>query len=168
MSLFEEYQLFRRILCFCPCCNSIKRVSDLQLKAKGPTVKTWLDHYDTKEQELIKREVAFEEKKEKLRELAREKGRKAAEKAFHTAICPSLRKLKLDPFDVKPIFYPIDYVVFKGMNRDEIISDIILLTREHNCPSINPIREQIRRAVGQNRYNWQEARIEEAGNIVIE
>jgi predicted Holliday junction resolvase-like endonuclease len=168
MSLFEEYRLFRNILCLCPCCNTLTRVSDLRLKAKGPAPKTWLDEYEAKDLALSKREEAFEEKEEKLREEAREKGRKAAEKVFYKAICPSIRKLRLDPFDVKPIFHPIDFVVFKGMNSQGTISDIMLLTREHNCPSIRPVRDQIRRAVAQNKYDWQVARIEETGNILIE
>jgi len=168
MSLFEEYQLFRRILCICPCCNQLIRVSNLRLKAKGAAPKTWLDKYEAKDLLLTKKEEAFEEQVEKLREEAREKGRKAAEKAFFKAISPSLKKLKLDPFDVKPIFHPIDFIVFKGMNSLRTISDIMLLTREHNCPSINPIREQIKKAVTQNKYEWQVARIEETGNIRIE
>ena len=93
---------------------------------------------------------------------------RAAEKAFHATICPLLRTLNLDPFDVKPIFHPIDFVVFKGMTNEEATSEIIMLTREHNCPSINPIRDQIRKAVAKYRYNWQVTRIEEEGNIIIE
>jgi predicted Holliday junction resolvase-like endonuclease len=168
MSLFEEYQFFRRILCICPCCNQLVRVSDLRLKAKGTAPKTWLDKYELKDQTLSEKEEEFEEQEAKLREEAREKGRKEAEKAFYKAICPALRKLKLDPFDVKPIFHPIDFIVFKGMNSIGAVSDIMLLTREHNCPSINPIREQIKKAVAQNNYEWQVARIEETGNISIE
>lgn len=168
MSLFEEYQLFRRILCVCPCCNQLVRVSDLRLKARGAAPKTWLDNYEAKDQALIKKEEAFEEQEAKLREEAREKARKEAEKAFYKAICPSLRKLKLDPFDVKPIFHPIDFIVFKGMSSLRAVSDIMLLTREHNCPLIDPIREQIRKAVAQNKYEWQVARIGETGTISIE
>ena len=93
---------------------------------------------------------------------------KRAEKVFRAAICPSLRALKLDPFDVKPIFHPIDFVVFKGMTSKEAISGIILLTREYNCTSLNLLREQISKAVAQNKYNWQVARIEETGKIILE
>ncbi len=168
MSLFEEYQLFRRILCVCPYCNKLARVSDLRLKAKGPAPKTWLDEYEIKDQTLTKKEGAFEEEAGKLREEARERGRKASEKAFYKAICPSLQKMKLDPFDVKAIFHPIDFVVFKGMNSQDTVSDIMLLTREHKCPSIAPIRDQIRKAVARNKYEWQEAHIDETGNIVTE
>jgi predicted Holliday junction resolvase-like endonuclease len=166
--LFEEFQLFRRILCVCPCCGNLVRVSDLRLKAKGTAIRTWLDDQEKKEQELIKRETRFEETEEKLRELAREKGREAAEKVFHRAICPSLQVLNLDPFDVKPILHPVDFVVFKGMTKEQSISDIILLTRQHNCPSLNPIREQIKTAISQHRYDWQVARIDEQGNIALE
>jgi predicted Holliday junction resolvase-like endonuclease len=38
-------------------------------------------------------------------------------------MCKALRVLKLDPFDVKPILNPIDFVVFKGMNKADSISD---------------------------------------------
>ena len=42
---FKEFQEFRKILCICPCCNDIVRVSDLHLKTKGKVSKTWLDKY---------------------------------------------------------------------------------------------------------------------------
>ena len=74
---------------------------------------------------IAKREEEFEEEEPGFRELARKKGRKAAEKAFYRAIFPSLRALELDPLDVKPILHPIDFVVFNGMNRAETINDII-------------------------------------------
>jgi predicted Holliday junction resolvase-like endonuclease len=166
--VFEEFQQFRKILCVCPCCGDLVRVSDLRLKAKGPVIKTWLDEYAVKEQKIAKKEAAFAEEAEKLRELAREKGRKAAEEIFQGAVCPSLRSLSLDPFDVKPILHPIDFIVFKGMTKEESISDIILLTREHNCPSINPIREQIKTAISNHKYDWQIARISEEGQITLE
>jgi len=91
--LFGEFQQFRRILCVCPICGDLVRVSDLRLKTKGPAVRTWLDDFEIKEQRLSKREELFEEKEGELREKAREKGRKQAEKAFYKAICPSLKAL---------------------------------------------------------------------------
>jgi len=166
--LFGEFQQFRRILCVCPRCGDLVRVSDLRLKTKGPAVRTWLDNLEIKERRLSKREELFEERKEKLREKAREKGRKEAERAFRRAICPSLRALKLDPFDVKPILHPVDFVVFKGMNKKESISDIIFLSKPYNCPSLNSIRRDIKITVSKNRYDWQVARIDEKGNIAFE
>jgi len=166
MSTFEEFQQFRTILCICPKCSKLTRLSDLRLKTKTPTEKTWLDTYEEENKNISEKEQAFNEEEEKLRQIAREQGRKESEEAFNNAICPSLRAMQLDPFDFKPIFHPIDFIVFKGMNQ-KTISEIILLTREQ-CMPLKPIREQIKQAVENNKYDWQVARIEETGNITIE
>ena len=167
MSLFEEYQTFRRILAVCPC-GKLHRVSDLQLKSKAEIKeKTWLDEFDLESNKLLIEEQAFEEQKEKLRQAEIEKGRKEAEKAFYKAVCPSLRKLKLNPFDIKPILHPIDFIAFNGMTKEESISDIRLLTREQ-CAILDPIRKQIKKAVEAKKYDWQVARIDDSGNISME
>lgn len=167
MSLFEEYQAFRRILAVCPCGN-LHRVSDLQLISKAKTKeKTWLDKFDLETNKLLNEEQAFEEQKEKLRQAEIEKGRKEAEKVFYKAVCPSLRKLKLNPFDIKPILHPIDFIAFNGMTNEDSISDIRLLTREQ-CAILDPIRKQIKKAVEAKKYDWQVARIDDSGNISME
>ena len=167
MSVFEEYQLFRKILAVCPCCGELRRVSDLRLKSKAEAEKTWLDEYDGDSKKLSDKEQKFEAQAEKLRQEATERGRKEAEKAFQKAICPSLQKLKLNPFDVKPIFSPIDFIAFNGMATEEEISDIRLLAREQ-CASLEPIRKQIKKAVEAYKYEWQVARIDDTGKINIE
>jgi predicted Holliday junction resolvase-like endonuclease len=166
MSLFEEYQLFRTILAACPC-GQIHRVSDLKLTTKGKIRKTWLDEHEENVRILSEKELAFADQAKALRKEEVEKGRVEAEKAFYKAVCPAIRKLKIDPFDLKPILNPIDFVAFKGMTKYDEISDIVLLTREHPCVFLNPIRGQIRKAVEKQRYEWQEAHIDESGKIVM-
>jgi predicted Holliday junction resolvase-like endonuclease len=166
--LSQEFQEFRKILCICPCCGEIVRVSDLKLYAKGKATKTWLDEYDHKQQLLDIKEEKFNEKEEKLRENARNKGREQAEKAFNKAILPSFKALKLDPYDVKPILNPIDFIVFQGMNKQDEITNIIFLSKEHDAPTLTTTRKQIKDAINEKRYEWQVARIEETGKIKFE
>lgn len=166
--LFEAFQEFRRILCVCPSCNEIVRVSDLRLRLKSPAPRTWLDDYEKKNLLIDKKEEKFESLEEKLREIAKNKGRKAAEKVFNGAISPSFKALKLDPFDVKPILSPVDFVVFKGMTKKDSISDIILLSKKYDFPSLNAIRTQIEESVSKKSYDWQVARIDDKGNIAFE
>jgi predicted Holliday junction resolvase-like endonuclease len=166
--LFEQFQEFRKILCVCPCCGKLVRVSDLRLKAKDPAIRTWLDDYEKKVQELGRKEEQFEEIEEELREKAREKGRKKAEKIINNAISPSLKSLKFNPFDVKPIFNPVDFVVFKGMNKEDLVSDIILLSKKYESSPLNLIRHQIDVAIQKKRYEWQVARIDDRGSILFE
>lgn len=167
MSVFDQFQLFRKILAVCPCCGEIHRVSDLKLAAKGKAEKTWLDEYDADSLKLELKEQEFDEQEDKLREAAKEAGRKQAAKVFQKAICPSLQKLKLNPYDVKPIFHPIDFVAFNGMTDQEEISNILLLAREQ-CTMLDPIRKQIKKAVDNYKYDWQVARIDDGGNINLE
>jgi len=74
MKLFEEFQQFKKILCICPDCRTIVRVSDLKLKVKGVTIRTWLDEYENECGLMDKKEEKFEEIKDKLREIAVKKG----------------------------------------------------------------------------------------------
>lgn len=166
--LFKEFQEFRKILCVCPYCGKIARLSDLHLKTKGKVAKTWLDEYEQKERNLGKKEERFGERESKLRELAHEKGRKAAEITFNKAISPKLKALKLDPFDVKAILNPIDFLVFKGMNKTDSVSDIVLLSKQIENSNLNVIRQQVKKVISQKKYEWQVARIDKGGQISLE
>ncbi len=163
--VFQEFQQFRKILCVCPCCGEIVRVSDLRLEAKGPAVRTWLDDYEDKDRKITRREENFDGKEEDLREEASERGRKLAERVFNQAILPSFKALKLDPFDMKPLLNPVDFVAFKGMTKKEYVSEILFLSRRYNMPSLNLARNQIAQTVQEQNYDWQLARIDVGGNI---
>jgi predicted Holliday junction resolvase-like endonuclease len=165
---FEEFQLFRKILCVCPCCGELVRISDLHLKDKKPVEKTWLDDYEAEDRELAEKEDAFKQQEKALKAEANAKGLLQAQKTFQDAICPSIRKMKFDPRDIKPILNPIDYVVFRGMSENNSISDIIFLTREHQCTTLNGVRCQIKKAIENEKYDWQVARMEDTGKIVVE
>ena len=167
-SLFEEFQEFRKILCVCPVCANLVRVSDLRLKLKTPAPRTWLDDYEKQKLSLDKKEEKFGEIEAKLREAAQKKGRDAAEKVFNNAISPAFKALKLDPLDVKPILNPVDFVVFKGMNKRDSISDIIFLSKKYSFPALDFTQRQIETTISKNNYSWQVARIDEKGSIVFE
>jgi hypothetical protein len=51
------------------------------------------------------------------------------------------------------------------MNKRGSVSDIILLSREYECPPLNLIREQVKNAVSKRNYEFQLARVDEEGRI---
>ena len=165
---FEEFQEFRKILCVCPECGEIVRVSDLRLKSKVKVKKTWLDDYEDRSLQMDKKEEEFNEIESKLREAAVEKGRKAAQKVFNKAIKADLRKLKLDPYDIKPILNPVDYIVFKDMNSKDIISNIVFLSKQLENQNINRLRAQVKNVIEDKNYEWLVARIDNTGQIELE
>ena len=166
--IFEEFQEFRKILVVCPCCGNLHRVSDLKLKAKGPGVKTWLDEFERKELDFDRQVEKFEEKEQELRETARDNGRKEAQKMINKIVIPSIKRLKLDPYDVKPILHPVDFIVFNGMNARDSISKVMFLDRKTMSQTLNTLKEQIRKAVLSKKYEWKVARIDEKCKIVYE
>jgi len=165
---FEEFQEFRKILCVCPECGEIVRVSDLKLKDKGRVEKTWLDDYDHRSLQMDKKEEEFNEIESELREAAVEKGRKEAQKVFNKAINADLRKLKLDPYDIKPILNPVDFLVFKDMNRKDLISDIVFLSKKIENQNINRLRVQVKKVIEDKNYEWLVARINNTGQMALE
>lgn len=167
-SLFEEFGELRKILCICPCCGDIVRVSDLHLKVKKPIVKTWLDTYEAKIIAINKEEEKFNEKEQKIRDLAVEKGRNEAKKIVNNVVLPIFRKLKLNPFDVKPILSPIDFLVFDGMTDKDKIKNIIFLSKISKIESLNLIRKQIKDVVSKRNYIWQVGRIDDLGSLTFE
>lgn len=166
--LFREFQEFRKILCVTPCCGNLVRVSDLKLAAKAPAARTWLDKYEKKESDLEKREERFEKREDKLKEIANQKGRRMAQRVFNNSISPSFRSMKLNPFDVKPILNPVDYVAFRGMERKKSVDDILFLSMKYSIPQLNALRKQVSSAVARKSYDIQVARIDDNGAIVME
>ncbi len=165
---FEEFQEFRKILCVCPCCGELMRVSDLRLKAKGPSTETWLDKFEGKQSKFFKKEEKFREEEGDLRKKAQEKGRIAAEKVFNKAISPCFKKLGYDPYDIKPVLNPIDFIVFDKLNKEETVENVIMLSKKCKNTSLNATRKQVKTAITKKKYEWQVARVDDQGNIKFE
>ena len=117
---------------------------------------------------LQRKEEEFDEIEDELRQKAREKGRKQAQKVFNKAISPSFRELRYDPFDIKPVLNPIDFVVFKDMTKKKVVNDIVFLSKKLNNVGINALRKQVKQTIANEKYEWMVARIDEKGNIIYE
>ena len=81
---------------------------------------------------------------------------------------PQLQALKLDPYDVKPISNPVDFVVFNGMDKKESVNDIMFLSKQINNPELNTIRKQVSKAISDKKYQWQTCRVSNEGEIDFE
>ena len=165
---FEEFQEFRKILCVCPDCGKIVRLSDLKLKTKKETDTTWLDYYEYRERLVSSREAEFDAIKGELRKEARIEGRKQAEVVFNNAIKQDFRKMKYDHTDIKPVLNPVDFVVFQDMNKKEEITDLVFLSKKLKNPIINKLRTQVKNSIKKKKYEWMVARIDNEGKIEFE
>lgn len=165
--MIEQFREMRKLLCVCPDCASIVRVTDLQLRVKGKAPKTWLDDFESKEAALMEKEEKFKEKESKLRDEAKKKGREEALRGVDKLMCTIFSDLKINPFDVQPILHPIDFIAFHGMDLDKIISDIMFISKKTSDPTLDSLRKDVKTAIEKKAYEWQVARIDCEGCIKI-
>ena len=165
--LSQEFQEFRKILCICPCCGELVRVSDLHIKSTGRVKKTWLDKYEKKVQDIEKQIKDFKEREKEIRNESQKKGRIAAEEKINDIMHPCFRDLAANPNDIKPILHPIDFIIFQNMSKGQDIREIIFLSMHPPSAALQKIRDGINDTIIEGNYEWVEARINEKGNIIF-
>jgi predicted Holliday junction resolvase-like endonuclease len=165
--LIDAFQSFRKILCICPCCGEIVRVSDLHLQYKGKAAKTWLDNYELDVISLNGKEEEFDEKESELREKSIERGRNKVPILVRNCLCSDFRTLKYDPYDMKAVMHPVDFVVFDGLNEGEEVRNVTFLTRTPNS-IMRPVIESLKSTVKKGSYDWKVARVTTAGKVDFE
>lgn len=73
-------------------------------------------------------------------------------------VAPFLPKFKYNPADMRFIGCPIDYVIFKGMNKKKI-EEVIFLEIKSGDSKLNEQEECLKRAIKAKRVKWEEFRI---------
>ena len=165
-SFLQMFNQFKVILCMCPNCNNLSRLSDLHLHTKENAPRTWLDDYDLNTEKLEQQEEKFEEEEAGIREKAAERGRAQVPKIIRKSMDKDFAKLKYDPYDIKAILHPIDFVVFDGMNKEEM-KNVVLLGKQTVNPHLQDIQRKIVNAVENKQYDWKVVRVATDGTIEI-
>jgi len=163
-SFVQMFNQLKTIHCMCPKCDNLMRVSDLQLVSKEKTAKTWLDILDAKTKRIDKKEEKFEEEEDNIREQARERGRKQVPKLINQSMNKNFAKLKYDPYDVKAILHPIDFVVFDGMNKGQV-EDVTLISNKTTNLHMQRLHKAIAEAVKIKSYDWKVLHVAQDGEV---
>jgi len=166
MSFATTFNEMKRIYGFCPCCGELFRLSELTLFTSGKPPRTVFDDIAAQSQRLDRLEQRFDEKEELVREEARKKGQADARRRLR-AIAPFFTGRKIELRDVKVLFHPVEYVVFRGMSDRQCLSvDFV----DH--PALDGTREKIQasldQAISQGRIDWQTFRISDEGRVIVE
>jgi len=134
-SFVDIFQQLKTILCLCPHCSSLLRVSQLlHLRSTAPAPRTWLDDYDDQIQKLQNKSGSVATKEDKLhsqeremREKSRERGRKRVVSTVLKSMDDYFSKKKYNPYDIKPIIHPVDFVIFNG-DHDKQVNEVVFLS----------------------------------------
>jgi predicted Holliday junction resolvase-like endonuclease len=163
----DTFQAFRRVLCLCPHCNSIKRLSDLHLRYQGIGPKTWLDTFETEVSVLAGKEELFDGKEKKLHDEAAERGRRRVPALVRKSMDSQFARLKYNPYDIKALMHPVDFVVFDGLESKDKLRQIVFLSKAVESDWLTGLRDSVQKVVEQKSYNWQVARVSVDGKIDI-
>jgi len=163
--ILSTFHAFRRVLCLCPNCKALLRLSDLQLKYRGVAPTTWLDNFETKLSSADEKEALFDEKEKKLRDQAAERGRRKVPILIRKSMDSQFAKLKYNPYDIKALLHPVDFVVFDGLESKADLRRIVFLSKAVKNEQLNALRNSVEKTVEEKRYNWQVARVSIDGKI---
>jgi len=163
-SFVDMFNQLKTIHCMCPKCDNLMRVSDLKLISKEKTEKTWLDMLDEKEEKMSKKEEKFVEEENNIREQSRKRGRQQVPKLINQSLNKNFSKLKYDPYDVKAILHPIDFVVFNGMNKGQV-DNVALLSNKTTNPHMQSLHKAIAEAVKTKSYDWKTLHVSQDGKV---
>jgi predicted Holliday junction resolvase-like endonuclease len=141
------------------------RASELHLSAQGKSPKTWLDDYEAELGRLEKRKEEFEANVADIKNKAIERGRKKVVERATSCLDSSISCFNYDPYDIKALFHPVDFVVFNGLNAGQGLEDITLLTRVRRGDAI---QKSVAKAVKDKSYSWKVARVSEEGGVEFE
>lgn len=164
MNFVGVFNQLKRIYGICPCCGEPFRLSDTALYTKTAPAKTLFEKMDDERARLERCAERFDVREAEIREEARRLGQMEARRRLRE-IAPFFVARKIDPQDVKLLFHPVEYVVFRGMQTDRCASvDFI----DH--PARSRERERIQRsldhAIKAGNLEWQTFRIGDDGRVV--
>ncbi len=161
------FNQFKTILCLCPNCDSLMRVSDLHIRSKSKVKETWLDEFERKQRQLEGKEEDFAREESEVRKKATDRGRTKVLDLVRKSMYSQFARLPYDPYDIKPLLHPIDFAVFDGMNKNEM-HDVVLLSRKTNNPILQNHQTAISSVVKRKAYDWKVVRVSMDGQIEFE
>lgn len=162
-NLLKFFQLQRQIFGVCPNTGNVFRLSECHIYVKKKPQPDWMQKIDAAKVRLLAASGELDEKEDRIREQAREAGRKEAMKSVKR-IDSIFNPLKLNPDDSKVLFHPVDFIVFNGMKSGQI-KNLIFMDKKKHSSADKQIQKSIDKVIESENYEWITLRVEENGNI---
>ena len=172
-SLLGIFQQLKTVLCLCPNCSSLLRVSQLHLRSTAAAPRTWLDDYDEQIQKLQIKDDNVSRKEDKLYSQEKEMRKKSAERGRKMVVNTVLKsmddyfsKKKYNPYDIKPIIHPVDFVIFNG-DHDKQVNEVVFLSKKSKNPNLAALQKSVDECVEKKNYDFKTAKISNEGKVTF-
>ncbi len=152
------------VLCICPCCGELFRLSEARLFYAAPPRRTWFDDLERERERLEKAEDRFEEERKKLQEISRQSVERELRRALRQRD-PVLTPRGYYPKDARPLLDPVDFVVFDGMNLQNRVRAVVLLDHVAEDRGREQVQVSLERALERGNVGWTLVRVEDDGRV---
>jgi predicted Holliday junction resolvase-like endonuclease len=162
--LIKFFSVQRQIFGVCSCCGDIFRLSDAKVYLKEKPQPDWMDRLQKSDERLDKQEDKINTEEAQTREIAREKGRKAAmesTKKIDTIFTPN----NYNADDAKVMFHPVDFLIFNGMKEKNNIDNLVLFDREVKEAAQKALQKSVEKTVEKENYEWITMQVSEDGSV---
>ena len=173
-SFLDIFQQLKTVLCLCPNCSSLLRVSQLHLRSTAAAPRTWLDDYDEQIQKLkikddrvSRKEDKFASQEDEIREKSRERGQGRVVSTVLKSMDDYFSKKKYNPYDIKPIIHPVDFVIFNG-DHDKQVNEVVFLSKKSKNPNLAALQKSVDECVEKKNYDFKTAKISNEGKVTFE
>ena len=178
-STFDLFHHAQRILCKCPECGEISRLSKIRIKSGKKSKPTWLDEYEDNMgdyyEDMGEYERTKEDEKAKLTVKGRKQVAKDVKKIMKKSLLPNYQKImNYDPYDIKVIGNPVDLVVFDGatkikekvkssgaksLTKKDVVKEVVLLSKKTSNPYLKKLHKSIDEVIQNKEYEWKTAEV---------
>jgi predicted Holliday junction resolvase-like endonuclease len=151
MNIVRTWAEMRRIYGFCPCCDEVFRLSEVDVFTKTAPSRTEFDRLDA----AVER---FDQRQDAIRADAREKGQRAALRRLRR-LAPLFPARDVRLHEVKVLFHPVEFVAFRGLSDDRC-SAIVFVDRPAESSRRERLQQSLRRAIRAGNLEWQTLRVD--------
>jgi predicted Holliday junction resolvase-like endonuclease len=163
VNLVDLFQDFQSIYGFCPCCGEPFRLSDATLFHRAAPPRTPWDDLAYKRERLELKEQRLSDDLDRLREKAQRAGRAEMQRRLK-GLTSFFRRHDIALRDMKLLFHPVDYVVFRGLS-DGLCTAVEFLDCEPVSIAHERLQRSIEKTIAAGEYSWITMRIADDGGV---
>ena len=75
-------------------------------------------------------------------------------------------KKKYNPYDIKPIIHPVDFVIFNG-DHDKQVNEVVFLSKKSKNPNLAALQKSVDECVEKKNYDFKTAKISNEGKVTF-
>ena len=102
-----------------------------------------------------------------MRQKSAERGRKRVVSTVLKSMDDYFSKKKYNPYDIKPIIHPVDFVIFNG-DHDKQVNEVVFLSKKSKNPNLAALQKSVSECIKKKNYDFKIAKISNEGKVTLE